>query len=120
MRPPWASMIWREIESPRPGVLAKALLRPVGVETLENAFEGAVGNSGAVVVDDDLEAVDLLAARPHGPLRPQQSPARRRRASKTTGALSIRLLNTWPRRESLPRTRQRLRGASYGEERMVS
>jgi hypothetical protein len=38
------------------GVLAKALLWPVRVKTLENPLEGVSGDAGAIIVDHDLDA----------------------------------------------------------------
>ena len=85
------------------GILAEALIGPIGIKTLENALEGIGGNARPVIVDDDLEAVAS------GPVR--GAPLAGRKATRTLPpgcekdlALSIRLLNTWPRRESWPRT----------------
>jgi len=94
-----------------PGVLAKALLGPVGVETLEHPLEGALRNAGAVVVDDDFKAVALAAGKPR--------PVSGRSSTRTTPpgfekerALTMRLSNTWARRESWPSTRQPPRAAA--------
>ena len=43
------------------GILSKALMRPVGVEALEDALQRVVADAGAVVVDHDLDL-----ARAHG------------------------------------------------------
>jgi len=40
---------------PQPGILAKALMRPVGVEALEDALERVLADARAVVVDHDLD-----------------------------------------------------------------
>ena len=40
---------------PEAGVLSKALMRPVGVEALEDALQRVVANPGPVVIDDDFD-----------------------------------------------------------------
>jgi hypothetical protein len=42
---------------PKSRILAKALIRPVGIKTLEDALEGIGWNAGAVVIDNDLETL---------------------------------------------------------------
>ena len=44
-------------------ILAEALMRPVGVEALEDLVEGVGPDAGAVVVDDDLDVVRSAAGR---------------------------------------------------------
>ena len=80
---------------PEPGVLAEALIRPVGVEALENLVEG------------------FRRGCPGRRRRPRSRPRSRslRQVTRTVEsgganerALSIRLLITWPSRESCPGT----------------
>ena len=40
---------------PESGILAKALMRPVGVEALEDALQRVLADSGAVIVDHDFD-----------------------------------------------------------------
>ena len=52
------------------GILAETLMRPVGVEALENPLERVRTDPGAVVVDDDLDAVSQSSAQnAHGAAR---------------------------------------------------
>ena len=44
-------------------VLAKALMRPVGVETLEHALQRIGPDAGAVIIDNDLDVVAQAAAK---------------------------------------------------------
>src|SRR5438552_429375 len=46
---------------PEPGILSEALLRPVGVEAVEDFFERIGSNARTVIVDHDL---DLVAQPP--------------------------------------------------------
>ena len=64
-------------------VLAESLVRPVGVEALEDALERVGGNARAVVVDDDLVAASRRRARSqrtqvdaHAAPRPRRTSAR--------------------------------------------
>src|SRR5581483_8199892 len=45
------------------GVLAESLVRPIGVEALEDALQGVLANARTIVVDQDL---DLGADAPAG------------------------------------------------------
>src|SRR5262249_57845850 len=52
------------------GILAKALLRPVGIEALENLLQRVRADAGAVVVHRDLDlAAQAPADHPHGAAR---------------------------------------------------
>ncbi len=46
-----------------PGILAEALVRPVGVEALEDFLERVRLDAGPVIVDDDLDLVAQRAGR---------------------------------------------------------
>src|SRR3954452_4590384 len=48
---------------PETGILAEALMRPVGVEALEDTLQGVLANARTVIVDRDL---DLGAHPPAG------------------------------------------------------
>ena len=48
-------MICFEIDSPRPEFWPKALMRPVGVEALEDPLQRIVADARPVVVDHDLD-----------------------------------------------------------------
>ena len=50
----------RDVEA-EPGVLAEILLRPVGIEALEDALEILRRDAGALILDGDL---DLVADAP--------------------------------------------------------
>ena len=45
------------------GILAEALVRPVGVEALEDLLEARRADAGPVVLDDDLDLVAQRAGR---------------------------------------------------------
>ena len=58
-----------------PGILAEALVGPIGVETLENPLEGMGGNARPIVVDADLETVARRLVRGlAGPRAAQRDP----------------------------------------------
>ena len=77
------------------GILAEALMRPVGVEALEDLLERVGPHARPVVIDDDL---DLVAQPPAGRRAPMPPGGENERA------FSIRLSTTWPSRESWPGT----------------
>ena len=47
----------------KPGILAEALMRPVGVEAIKNLVEGVRPDARPVVVDDDLDLVIAAGGR---------------------------------------------------------
>ncbi len=103
IRPPCASTICREIDKPKPGILAEPLLRPVGVEALEYALQRVRRDAGTVVLDLDDDLVSLRLAFSARLI------AARRKATRTSPpgsenehALSMRLVITCARRESWP------------------
>ena len=55
---------------PEAGILPEALMRPIGVEALENLLHGVRIDAGAVVVDGELDlALETAAGDPHGAAR---------------------------------------------------
>ena len=74
------------------GILPEALMRPVGIEALENLIDGVGPDAGTVIVHDDLDLV-LQPARRH----PHHAVG-----GENERAFSIRLSITWPMRESWP------------------
>ncbi len=80
------------------GILAKALVGPVGIEALEDALESMGGYARPVIVDDDLDTLWSILV---------SSLRARRNAMRTLPplgenerAFSTRLVTTCPRRES--------------------
>ena len=77
------------------GILPEVLVRPVGVEALENLLDRFRPDARPVVVDDDFDlGLQTAAGDPH----------RRCRRGENERALSIRLSITCPSRESCPST----------------
>ena len=88
--PPCASTICLEIDRPKPGILPEALFRPVGIEALEDLIQRFRPDAGPVVVDristSSFSRRQVMRTVPPG--------------GENERALSIRLLTTWPSRES--------------------
>ena len=82
----------REAEA---GILAEALVRPIGVEALEDLLERIGLDARPLVVDDDLDLAACSRRQVTRTLPP---------GGENERALSIRLLTTWPRRKSWPGT----------------
>ena len=54
---------------PKARVLAEALIRPIGIKALENAFERVRRDPGTVIIDGDDNAVEGLLSFRLGPSR---------------------------------------------------